>query len=211
MYCVIDRDALLFLPIKHQRVDVVCDLVWLQVTSEAVHIFDIYAPGALTSLTDMELMMLYRNTTGEPKPPRMGQALRNILLEMCDRIEPQVVQAARLAMQADKVTDGDTGKYVYNPDALVPSIKAEGFTELHVKMPRSDNETLIATQVRVRPAKAITPAAPPVIATQAASSPAPVAAEAPGVATPWNRGTVAQEPPATPPSGGIISPWLKKS
>lgn len=217
MYCVIDRDALVFMPIKHTRLDVVTNLVWLQATCEGVHIFDIYARAALASFTDMELMILYKNTTGELKAPRIGQPLRNILLELAERIEPQLVQVARLEMQAAAITEADSGKYLYNPDALKPSPMPDTFVPPKVVMARSENESLVASQPRVRPAKSAVPAPPPPpLVTTPAQPPAPPPAAA-ATSAPCTKPAPATQAPAPPPPPApkghpdIISPWLKKS
>lgn len=205
MYAVIDMGSMNFLNIKHDRLDVVADLVWLECAAEAVHIFDLYARPALSRLTDMEAMMLYKNATGLPKPPRMGEALRLILLELAERIPERTVKPHLVKLQADTVTEDDAGSYIYVPDSLKPAPKPGLFNAVS-NIPRHDNETLIATQARIRPAKVKPVYTPPV----AAQAPAAQPGAATGPIPPWGA-PVKQTATITGPSNPeIVSPWLKK-
>lgn len=206
MYAVIDRASLKFLNLKHNRLDVITDLVWLECTSEHVHIFDVYAPAALSLLTDMEMMMLYKNATGEPKAPRLGNALRMLLLELASRIPERNIPTPHiLRLQADKVGEDSSERFIYNPSGMT-ALPQTGLFNPEVTISRAENETLTATQPLVRPAQA----ARPVVATQTPNVAGTLVAAGTGLVQPWLTAPAKPAVAAGASNPDIVSPWLKK-
>lgn len=173
MHIVIDRKKLLFLPIKHENIFVIGDLVWIEAPRAHVHAAAL-DHSFLDGYTDLEMMLLYKNTV-EERATRVGNGLRNILYEIADRMPVREVNAFELSRQAEQVPEKSKKGYLYNPGGLKPVCKNELFDLDPVKMSRAENETLIAARPRVRPPVVRLPPS----ATPTASSAAPRPVRAP--------------------------------
>lgn len=172
MHIVIDRQKLKFLPIKHESIHVIGDLVWIEAPQAHVHVMPL-GYNFLSDYTDLELMLLYKNTTGE-KPTKVGDQLRNLLEEIAERIPVREVNPFELSKQADLVPEKTGSRYLYDKGKFKPQKMNDLFVLDPVQMPRSENESLIAARPRVRPQGPRAPAAN----TTAAPAPAPRPARA---------------------------------
>lgn len=112
MHIVIDKGKLRFLPIKHENMFAVCDLVVIEAPNTFVYVCPL-DDKFLNQFTDLELMLLYKNTTGETAM-RVGDKLRDILFEIAERIPVRTVNLIELSLQASLIPNKTSKRYVYN-------------------------------------------------------------------------------------------------
>ena len=213
MYCVLDRKRLAFLPLKHWRLDVVCDLVELEASNEYVHIFSPYEPNSLKVLADWELISLYKNTTGKDKIPTYGEPLRRICVEFAQRIPETSVAPHLLAAQVNGLPQLRTRAYKYKAASTVAIECAMGERINVLQFDPAPNELelgrLPIAKAPARPAGAFAlPGVPPTGPTYAIA--------AGGPAKPWEQAAKAAAPaptaqPTAPVTNNpqIVAPWLK--
>ncbi len=209
-YAVVNRETCTFLPIKHHQLDVVCNMCWIEANHLGLHIFNTYDKNALKMLTDLELLLLYKNTTGQDKAPRFGEPLRKLCVELSQRVPDLQVEAHRVHMQAESIPSDHSELYKYNPKGTTP-IKVDSlFKHDPILVPRAENEKLVAdspiADAPVRPAasRPAWPATPPAPGAQSA------AVGQGGPVAPWQKAPPPAAKVAGPSDTQIIAPWLKK-
>lgn len=153
MFIVIDKGRLGFLPIKFNDLAVVCDLICLEAPNEKVYVNRL-DHNFLNHFTDLELMLLYKNTTGE-QAIRVGDSLRNILFELANRIEVRKVNGFELFLQVKTIPERTSKRYMYASGSQVPTEKENTFRLDIVKLAKAPNELDIA-----KIARSSTPSAP---------------------------------------------------
>lgn len=188
MYVSIDRENLKFLH-KHPDLHVVSNLAWIDAPHAALSVAPYDHNSFLSGYTDMELKILYRNTTGVDHTGFEGDALRAILAELAERLPVSDVNAFEVERQAAILEDGNHDRYKYVKGSTRPAKQGELFEPEALKAVRSDNEEVIAAAVRLRPAQ------PRATATH---TPAPASAQ-PRPARP----TAAPLLPRAPRQGGV--------
>lgn len=172
MRVVIDRQALTFLPIKHMDLYVCANLAWIECyPGQHYHITSL-DENFLKGLSDLEVMILYKHTTGE-QASSYGQRLKNILRELADRIPVRECNPFEVDIQASKVFEVRRERYVYNPGAMIPAIKPDLFKLEAIKLQKAANENEIAAK---------TPAPAPVAPPRPPATPAPTPSPAPRTA-----------------------------
>lgn len=185
MRVVLDREKLVFLPIKHHDLFVCANLAWIECYPGQPYFITNLDENFLCGLTDFEQIMLYRNTVGS-SPTQYGHRLRNVLFELASRIpEREVLNFHELEVQALSVPEKRKARYLYNPGSLKPAVQPELFSLAPLKMEKASDEGRIA-------------ASPPVLPASPPPAPAP--------ATP--QGGAAQRPPApagAPRQGGVAA------
>lgn len=181
MYVSIDRDNMRFLH-KHEDHRVVAELAHI----EAPHVSLLVTPydhsSFLRDFTDMELKMLYRNTTGVDHTGFNGDALRAIIQELADRLPVSDVVKSEVEHQASLLQDGDHDRYKYVKGSNRPARQNDLFEPTPLTATRNDNEEVIAAAVRLRPAAPRASGASTVAPASSAARPARPAA-APRAAT----------------------------
>lgn len=188
MYVSIDRENLKFLH-KHPDLHVVCNLAWIETPHVALSVTPYDHNSFLRECTDMELKILYRNTTGVDHTGFGGDALRAILAELAERLPVSDVNAFEVERQAAILEDGNHDRYKYVKGSTRPAKQGELFEPEALKAVRSDNEEVIAAAARLRPTQ------PRATATH---TPAPASAQ-PRPARP----TAAPRTPGAPRQGGV--------
>lgn len=213
MYVAVDMQALRFLPVGHTDFNVLANLVWLEhPVEDEIWMFDIYDHSAFKGFSAYQQSKLYCNTTGADKAPRFGEPLCRLLVELAQRVPcSSDVQPVRLNMQCEKVSEEDSGSYLYDPTGYKPVRKPDLWARQPVTLPASPNEAAIAAAARpARPPKA-TPA--PVQAQQANAQPSPTPAATSPIVQPWLAKPAQQQPKPGPVLGavasGIKKPWEK--
>lgn len=111
-YISVDRDRMVFLH-KHEALDVVCNLNWIETRHAPVYIFCADDMGGYNHMTDMELKMLYRNTTGFDHNIENREALLQILYDLAHRLPANDVHVFELDAQARKIDRDDENFYMY--------------------------------------------------------------------------------------------------
>lgn len=159
MFIVIDSKTKQFLPIAHTQLDVVGDLVWLEARDHPVHIENAEWPF-LTTWSDLEMMMLFKNTTGK-NASYLGDNLRALLLDLARQVAERNINVMLLSNEAGKVSDTDKGRYLYVAYGDKHRVeKFEGYTKaVGIALTASENE--VVSRPRVRPvARELPPAQP---------------------------------------------------
>lgn len=124
MYVSIDLTKLQFVH-KADNQRVVSNLAWIEMHKQDYAIDSPDARSWLGYLTDMEMVMLYRNTTGLETGYR-GQYLRGILSELAERMDENEVSGFEAEVQAAQISEADTSDYEYCFGASTPA-KLEEF------------------------------------------------------------------------------------
>ncbi len=150
MHIVVDHRWMRFLPIKHESIDVIGNLIWIECPHAKAWILPL-DHNFLRSFNDLELMLLYKNTTGEPAR-RVGQQLRNVLFEIADRIPIRDVNPFEVNVQAELIPAQSSQRYTYLKGSFKPVIMDTLFQLEPISLSRSENEELIASRPLVRPA-----------------------------------------------------------
>lgn len=149
MRVVIDRDRMVFLPIKHPDLNVVTNLAFVECAGyQAIHVMALdhtFAKG----LTDLEKMMLYKNTTGQTCL-RAGQGLVNVLMELAERIPEREVNAVELEVIAMSLPELRSERYTYIQGMKTAMRQSDIFLLDGVKVPKSDTESAIAVRAAVQ-------------------------------------------------------------
>lgn len=143
MRIVIDTQDLVFLPIKHPDLFVCANLAWIECYPGQHYLITSMDKSFLTGLTELERMILYKNTTGEIAKHH-GPRLVSVLLELAHRIPVREVNPAEVDMQAAFVPEVRSERYLYNPGSKYPAIQPELFKLGPVRMAKASNENEIA-------------------------------------------------------------------
>ena len=139
MYVLIDRDAPVF---RHAHPDhsVISGLAHIEVAHCAVAIYDVHGDHDFISFTDLELKLLYQNTTGQKFEGYSRPHLSKAILALARTLPASDVNAFEVEQQARKITMEDSGFYRYAkgaykaartqelflPPALTAPVPAEG-------------------------------------------------------------------------------------
>ena len=165
MRLVYDREKLVFLPIKHPDLYVCANLAWIECHYGQAYCITTLDKSFLAGLTELEVMILYKHTTGETAS-FYGQKLKNVLLEIAHRIPVRECNPAEVELQASQVHEVRSERYLYNPGQTKPAIQGQLFKLVGLTFPKAPNEKEIAASAPVcapvappRP-PATTPAAP---------------------------------------------------
>lgn len=134
MYVLVDREALVFRH-KHSDHSVIHDLAHIEVAHCATYITSIDGPTNFVSLTDMELTMLYQNTTGHKLEGFSRQHMNQSVLAAARALPESDVRPLEVRQQADKIKADDSGFYRY----VKGSRKAAQLQELFVPEPLCAN------------------------------------------------------------------------
>lgn len=126
MYILVDREQMKFLH-KHMDAFALCNVAWLE-NAGASCIFPIDDAHDLREFTDMELKLLYSNTTGSEYGQKDNRnALLQIVYELASRIKPSDINAAEAEAQAAYIPEEKAGHYKYVRGAKKPAIMADLF------------------------------------------------------------------------------------
>ena len=143
MRLVVDKQKLAFLPIKHPDLYTCANLAWIECWPGQHYLITTLDDAFLTGLTELEKIILYKNTTGETAL-YIGQKLINVLLEIADRIPVRDVNPHEVDMQANQVPEIRGERYLFNPGGTRPAIQPDLFKLELLKLPKASNEPEIA-------------------------------------------------------------------
>lgn len=126
MYILVDRENMKFLH-KHPDPFVLCNVAWLENAGSSC-IFPIDDAHDLREFTNLELKLLYSNTTGNEYGQKENRnALLQIVYELASRIEPSDLNAREAEEQASSIEDSKAGHYKYVRGAKRPVLMADLF------------------------------------------------------------------------------------
>lgn len=223
MYVAIDRESMGFLW-AHPSYEVLLDMAHLEADT-AVHVVSLEKPlyyKPFSGFTDLELRLLYENTTGEKYPGRSYDLLQAVMCGLALRLPVLDVNVNCLRTQAACVTEEYVGLYKYVPGARQPRLVEDGLFGVPPKrVPRSQNEEDLAAQGKLLPAE---PAPVPKFAAvgpdrPAARTSAPARSRAAGVAAPprgstretiWSCADRMWEEAGKPSTPGLVLALRKK-
>ena len=119
MYVLVDRDKLVF---RHAHPDhaVVSALSTIEVAHCAVCILPADA-ACMNTFTDLELRMLYQNTTGQKLEGYFKPSLCKAVAELAMGLPVSDVNAFEVRQQASKISVNDAGFYRYVKGAYTPA------------------------------------------------------------------------------------------
>jgi len=142
MYVTIDRENLRFLR-KNEDVLLLSNLAWIETPHIGISIQPCDTVSFLRDFTDLELKLLYRNTTGEEQS-FYGDALRAVLMELVQRMDEFKGNKAEVERQASLIPVDNNEPYLYIAGASRPAKQADLFELPYHKQARLDNESLMA-------------------------------------------------------------------
>lgn len=155
MYVSVDMDKMRFLH-KHEDFMVVSDLAWIENPTGALEITPVDNFGFLKHNTELELHLLYKNTTGEENVPRYGQELRSVIFELMEKIPVSDVVPREVRAQAEFLVNEDHENYHYVKGAYKPAQLTTLFQDnLKAKL-TSDEIAAAAIKKRVAPKVIVT-------------------------------------------------------
>jgi hypothetical protein len=130
MYILIDREHLVF---RHKHSDhiTIQALAHIEVAHCATFITPIDSPVNFLRLTDLELRMLYQNTTGQKLDGFSRVHMNESVLAVARSVPESDVRPAEVRQQADKISMDDSGFYRYVKGAS----KAAKLQELFLPKP----------------------------------------------------------------------------
>lgn len=126
MYVAINADEMGFL-YAHRNVDVLLNLAHIEVDA-AVRVVNLENPRfyrPFQGFTDLELKLLYQNTTGE-KYDGYGAQLQDIVTALALRIEELQINIVELSAQVACVTEEFAGLYKFVPGSREPQLVEDG-------------------------------------------------------------------------------------
>ena len=152
MYFTIDMCRLLVLH-KHPSFVVACALADLEIPDSAYFITQLDTERRLYTISESQLVGLYRNITGE-QPQHTGNQLRKLILELASRLPETDVRQAEVERQCDYATAHPAdGPYRYVRGASRPHRAAElapGLTTGVASDPGSVLATFVAPKAKAQ-------------------------------------------------------------
>lgn len=142
MYVSIDLKGLRFMH-KAPSFKTVAHLCYIEARHVPYSIEPIDAKSWLGDLTDMEMKMLYRNTTGN-EIHYLGSYLRAILCEIAYRLPETEVNAYEAERQAACLTDESEAGYEYVGGSFTPALN--GYLVDPLRAPTAPNEPEIGAR-----------------------------------------------------------------
>jgi hypothetical protein len=153
MHVAIDRENMGFMW-AHPSYEVLLDLAHIEADCE-VHVVSLENPRyfkPFSAFTDLELKLLYENTTGEKYVGFNRDALCEVVCGLAMRLPQVAVNVVELRAQAACVEEGDVGLYKYLPGAREPKLVQDGlFGVAPKRIARCTSEEKLATQGKLLP------------------------------------------------------------
>jgi len=142
MYVTIDKTNCKFLR-KHPDVNMLCNLAYIETPHLAVSIQPCDDHTFLNECTDLELKLLYKNTTGNDQV-YFGSKLRYVLAELVSRLPVLDADKWELEYQANAIPEGNVTPYTYVKGSYKPAILPDLFAGFET--PAAPDEALIVAQ-----------------------------------------------------------------
>lgn len=136
----------------------VTNLVMIEMPQLAVHITPYDIPSFLHGYTEMELCMLYRNTTGSD-PLFAGPSLCAVLAELAERLSVTDVNQIETVRQLERIPVGSEEPHKYVKGSPLPGKPETLFPLTALK---NDNEVSVVAAAKVRALQRPAPAPEPV-------------------------------------------------
>lgn len=121
MFVSINKENMTFCH-KHRVRDIVLDLVYLECANVKTMVTPLHN-RFLSSFTETEMQLLYKNTTGGKFSLLTGDKLRAVLLDVAERLQENEVSQPELAAQCKAVPEDAKEAYRYVPGASVPAVQ----------------------------------------------------------------------------------------
>lgn len=127
MYVLVDRESMVF---RHAHPDhtVLSQLAHIEVAHVATYIFPVDEVRDFLSFTDLEMKLLYQNTTGQKYEGYSRSHLNDLVLEAARRLPVSDVKPFEVQQQANKIPMDDSGFYRYAKGAFKAARLQELFT-----------------------------------------------------------------------------------
>ena len=138
MYILIDCEKMRIL-YKHKKPEVVANLGWIECQNSSYHIFDIFDTTGLRYFTNMELSLLYKNTTNEKAPKVTRNELLKLLLECAINFNESDVNPFEVDVQASLIGENETEKWKYIKGSNCPATEMGLFKTANLNCGNSKN------------------------------------------------------------------------
>lgn len=142
MYVSIDKTNCKFLR-KHPDVDMLCNLAYIESPHIDVSIQPCDHHTFLSECTDLELKLLYKNTTGNEQI-YFGDKLRYVLAELVSRLPVLDADKWELEYQAKAIPEGNVTPYTYVKGSYKPAILPDLFEGFET--PAATDEASVVAQ-----------------------------------------------------------------
>lgn len=187
MYILIDADKMRFLR-KHQDAFALSNLVYIECNDCATKIVACDEPLDFDGFTDLELKLLYKNTTGEEYKGFARDPMLCIVHELTTRMSEFVADKYQLALQAAYISEDDDSGYQFVPGAVKPAPVADLFEYTVLRVRRNPVSEQLALITPLKRSKTLPALFPPL----APSTPRPAAVRS------------ASTPPSAPAKGSVL-------
>lgn len=201
MYIAVDKQKMRII-YKHTKMKVLTDLTWLEYPEVAVGIHSAAVENDFSRYTDMEVRMLYQNTTQEATKGLTRSQMVTTLLRIVESLPDVLVNERELHHQCRAVGEREKTRYLYSPGMAHPQIMSKLFERPFITVTRGENEQfLCATQrlyLHTAPVQHTAPQPVPAAAPSTENRTASVAAARPAVcAAPASSNDVKRPKPGT--------------
>lgn len=144
MYTLIDKDKLVFLA-KHERVDTLSNLAWIQYPDAPVAIVPC-TPLGLFAFTDLELRLLYKNSTDCSYAGYLRNALVQVVANLMVRLPETDCNAIEVRAQALSIAEDDEDTYRYVKGRTKPEEVTADLYPKPISVPRSEEVEIAIAQ-----------------------------------------------------------------
>ena len=125
MYVAVDREEMKFV-YKHTDLNVVINLMWIEYPRQnleaELHAFGLSDAAGLNDFTDLELKMLYRNTTGGDHSDCIARnAMLQIVYDLAEALPANDVNPFEVECQAAAIKEEDLYNYRFAGGSTTPA------------------------------------------------------------------------------------------
>lgn len=121
MYVIVDRENLVFLH-KHPRHDIIQDLRHIEVSHWKSITFPVDGSPKMLNFTDLELVLLYQNATGEKLHTGFSRLqLQQLVLDVAKQLPCSDVVPWEVTLQANSIPGDSEGFYRYVKGSTKPA------------------------------------------------------------------------------------------
>lgn len=149
MYALIDRERMVFV-YAHANPMALSNIAWIELPNAPTVIVCGDSPSYFDLLTDLELKLLYKNTTGVDHTGYSKAPLMQIVCDLALRLPELQCSAYELQLQAGCIPDGTVDIYCYVRGQYKPALMGDLFAPQGVTVQRSEAEELAANSGKLR-------------------------------------------------------------
>lgn len=126
MYITINRESCVFTHVANDY-QTLLNLCHIELSHVKAYILPVEDIKTDKHLTDLEMKLLYRNSTGQEYTGKSRNELNNLVYEYAISLPYTPWNKSEIELQASKITDSDQGFYRYVPGSTTPCLLQELF------------------------------------------------------------------------------------